>query len=1501
MAEDYNKTIDSMLEIIGRLKKCFECVICLETVNHPVRTQCGHLFCRTCIKTVLQKRNAQCPLCGNHLTRRSFFDDQHIVKCTSMFQKLVTCVQEDSGIDVSTLSIRPRDTIESVSTTDYSAPHTIRSSSTKSIEFVMNAEENAGQHSSTVEKNEAKPCTSRSREVETQVIVETSASSNNSEKIAEKKSLDAIKSAPLSTIDEGEQKSPLKSPAGRSPQVNSHGKVEAWLRNIIGVPSPSKGVVNSGAAELGEGSSVKRQASTNSPSNALDEASGNPGTKLYYPGETKAASVENTSFKSTIENLVRVEATPSKAIPNAPDSSGNEAPQELLKHASISSIDSQSSQRKDGNICKFKKLGKIYRTRNRRAKVARFLYLGPLNVTDYHQDEDSDPRSVEINSPQQSPRIFRALFRRKPRHLQQSDSCDWKNDGLCNWESSPRRDSIVTGKMDDNEESSSRRRTVRLSIPRTSEADQCESTDSQIVTRKCDLKKSSQDCLVAPLETGSTKEIQDSLNTIPPSPFACETDLDTDKNRLKARLLKRNRLCDGLIEKQKTVSEVKAKDRVPISTVPNEQVVLNVQLMSPSLDSQLKDFGVPRKGSTKSGSSKSLGAVEVDEAGVPKSEVMEDPVSNSSVFPGVYGASARALLDEENAAEDIKPGEMDPVEKTSRKRRKWPLTDEINKIKRRSVCIDDSEDSDSSEECSLPTVIQRTRSNFGKLAVLHGEASATKPSDSTLEQRLTRTPTKQSQHCDESLPHPVKQTPKSTRMASGKSVRLASKRLSNFADVSGTMGEAESSNLSIGASPSPQKTLVERREQQSSKKLGSSSSVAKSDMSGGPSEVITKRKRTLRSESLTTTQLDPSLDRDSNNHSLIELKPSQGPAKKVKTLSLLTRNRANRNTAATSSAKKPVCSIIPGKGENLNLSVFSDANSVLSESPYKKTARTLQPSRRNSHRNSSIMHVQEAQSRVQPDKFHKSIMPDSSLIPNNRVTSLNESTEQKNVEGLRNEPAGKNNESSSPPQRERPCSTGSNKENNDLSVGIRQESQNNFADLEHPGSDDILASGGLVKSVNDKKLRDGENGAADDNEEYEALNRVSSPNVAANDHGVNKEAKAPDRVAEFTMELDSLMDITQEELRLKEFERDFFGYSDEADPNSAVEPSRASPRKQIADKENTIERSEVQAVQNVDDDYVECSQQIETVSVKSELDSGLTAEKTTIPITSSLSLEMIDSVAESREATNSLGPGASSMAVNVNSRNDDERLTHMRKSRNVKQRDLCFVCTGLTVSETDRMLEFARMFGAKFVTQFETEVTHVIVEIKGNGGAPKTLKYLQGVAYGRWIVGFPWVEACVRSQELVDEEPYEAVDCDTLGQGPRNSRLRSKNLFEDFAFYCIGPFMDITLLQYQNILRATGGTVVQSMDALAAQRSKLKAIVIAEPDEGKDDITTWHRKTGAIVITEAWAVDCISRYTLISIYSYLHELLPEEHLLALGYPAQLIEPDDQDSTGETSS
>lgn len=65
----------------------------------PVKTRCGHSFCKLCAAKILQKKPSSCALCKTKLDRRNISEDNHLQLCIEKFTALVAAIKTDSNID----------------------------------------------------------------------------------------------------------------------------------------------------------------------------------------------------------------------------------------------------------------------------------------------------------------------------------------------------------------------------------------------------------------------------------------------------------------------------------------------------------------------------------------------------------------------------------------------------------------------------------------------------------------------------------------------------------------------------------------------------------------------------------------------------------------------------------------------------------------------------------------------------------------------------------------------------------------------------------------------------------------------------------------------------------------------------------------------------------------------------------------------------------------------------------------------------------------------------------------------------------------------------------------------------------------------------------------------------------------------------------------------------------------------------------------------------------
>ncbi len=144
--------------------------------------------------------------------------------------------------------------------------------------------------------------------------------------------------------------------------------------------------------------------------------------------------------------------------------------------------------------------------------------------------------------------------------------------------------------------------------------------------------------------------------------------------------------------------------------------------------------------------------------------------------------------------------------------------------------------------------------------------------------------------------------------------------------------------------------------------------------------------------------------------------------------------------------------------------------------------------------------------------------------------------------------------------------------------------------------------------------------------------------------------------------------------------------------------------------------------------------------------------------------------------------------------------------------------------------EWAKKIGAEVVPTYNAAVNHVIVVVDSDNCAQRTLKFLYGVAAGRWIVGIDWVYSSMRENCVVDEGLFEALDMERES-GPSRSWTRSKTskLFHAFEFYCQEPFTDVTVAQLRELLGTCGALTAATPVQL--KKNRRHSLIVVQLDE----------------------------------------------------------------------
>jgi hypothetical protein len=205
-------------------------------------------------------------------------------------------------------------------------------------------------------------------------------------------------------------------------------------------------------------------------------------------------------------------------------------------------------------------------------------------------------------------------------------------------------------------------------------------------------------------------------------------------------------------------------------------------------------------------------------------------------------------------------------------------------------------------------------------------------------------------------------------------------------------------------------------------------------------------------------------------------------------------------------------------------------------------------------------------------------------------------------------------------------------------------------------------------------------------------------------------------------------------------------------------------------------------------------------------------------------------------------------------------------------KNITIMSSGLDSDDTIVLDEFADTFNVRLLTRFDPNVTHLVVKVDENGMChQRTMKYLQAIVAGIWVVSVEWVSHSVRDARLrstkepasasasayemafptsstmtsgitpnsvgnskwlqspLHETRYEVRSNIKahVGDSPRRARVSrqmngSGKLFSEFYVLLNGQFPSPgpPRSQLEELLRLGGGTVTSSLDVFCGHVTK---------------------------------------------------------------------------------
>lgn len=133
-----------------------------------------------------------------------------------------------------------------------------------------------------------------------------------------------------------------------------------------------------------------------------------------------------------------------------------------------------------------------------------------------------------------------------------------------------------------------------------------------------------------------------------------------------------------------------------------------------------------------------------------------------------------------------------------------------------------------------------------------------------------------------------------------------------------------------------------------------------------------------------------------------------------------------------------------------------------------------------------------------------------------------------------------------------------------------------------------------------------------------------------------------------------------------------------------------------------------------------------------------------------------------------------------------------------------------------KVKSLCRAINASLAQQNVFKCSHLILPYNDELKAVRSLKYLQAMAVGAWIVNEKWIEKCLDSQSWVNELSFQIKGCyeDTIFDGPLRSRKAKlecvPRLFDGCHFFLSGRFSSPLPSKQQliDMIKEAGGIVL---------------------------------------------------------------------------------------------
>nr|XP_026692876.1 BRCA1-associated RING domain protein 1-like [Ciona intestinalis] len=214
------------------------------------------------------------------------------------------------------------------------------------------------------------------------------------------------------------------------------------------------------------------------------------------------------------------------------------------------------------------------------------------------------------------------------------------------------------------------------------------------------------------------------------------------------------------------------------------------------------------------------------------------------------------------------------------------------------------------------------------------------------------------------------------------------------------------------------------------------------------------------------------------------------------------------------------------------------------------------------------------------------------------------------------------------------------------------------------------------------------------------------------------------------------------------------------------------------------------------------------------------------------------------------------------------------------------VISGSSSVSADVLSKAVACLNANLSGEDTSKISHLIVKCDQNNRTNRTLKYLQAVATGAWVLSDAWLNVCIRENGYVSENGYTVDGCseDFVLHGPSRSNVGKRKclprLFDGCHFYLSGKFTPPSLKKEEitELITLAGGEILSrepkpdsdcvqactkiSYHARPTCTHYLHTYYIVFDSKNKSQRMVVQGKVATV--TETWILYCISQFSILS-------------------------------------